>query len=498
MRTTVQAALFRTGIDLSEKVITGAGYTFAGLFIRTFITLGSVAILARLLQPRDFGLIAMATVVTELAALLANLGFGAVLIQKRRISRLQADTVFWISVVLGVVLALIVFAVSYASAAFFDEPMAGRLLRVLCWAFVFEELTAVPLALLARSMRFRAQFFAQVAMISARAFVAVSVAYLGYGVWSLVIGSMAASMVQCAWLMIVSGYIPRARIDTSFIRRNFVTSSSYFGGGLLFYVNSNADLMLVGRILGADALGLYQSARSLTDEIRARIAMPLQRVLFPAFSAMNEDPARFHGAILKSARLLALVVTPVGFGIAAVANDLVPVLYGAKWLPMAIPLQLVSISAAIRAACSIASPIFNSINRVGLSFQVSMVGTVFTLVAVVVGSRWGLVGVAAGILVSSLSAILGYEVAFRVAGLRTSAVRQVLMGPLIASGSMWGVVYAIRHALVDDRLGGPLVLSVTVLAGATWYLFAVIVAVKPHVRDALGVIALLRNRLKPR
>ena len=129
--TLVQAALHGSHTDLSGKVIKGASFTFAGMALRTLITLGSVAILARLLQPRDFGLIAMATIVTELGALFSNFGFGAVLIQRRTVTRLQLDTVFWISLGLGCLLAIVVFLISFGSAAFFDEPKTGQLLRAL-------------------------------------------------------------------------------------------------------------------------------------------------------------------------------------------------------------------------------------------------------------------------------------------------------------------------------------------------------------------------------
>ena len=493
-RTSLQEALFGSDTDLSGKVIRGAGFTFAGMVLRTLITLGSVAILARLLEPRDFGLIAMATVVTELGALFANFGFGAVLIQKRTVTRLQLDTVFWISLILGVVLAFGVFTASFASAAFFVEPKMGELLRALCWTFVLEEITVVPQAVLARMMRFTAPFYIQIATIMTRACVAVSAAYLGYGVWSLVMGSVAGAAVQAAAFLAVAQYWPRFRFNASFLRANFATSGSYFGGGLLFYVNSNADLMLIGRTLGAGALGFYQNARSLTDEIRSRIAVPLQRVLFPAFSAMQADRDRLQAAILRSGRLLALVVVPIGFGIAAVAPDLVPVLYGPKWIAMVLPLQLISISAAIRAACAMASPIFNSANRVGLSFRVGIAATLFTVVAILIGQHWGLAGVAAGVLVSSVFAIVGYRIALRIVGFRSSATRQILLGPILASIAMCGIVHMVRETMLSAELAAGPRLALLVGVGVFAYMAAALICAKSHTREALALAIAFRKR----
>ena len=136
--------------------------------------------------------------------------------------------------------------------------------------------------------------------------------------------------------------------------------------------------------LGASALGFYQNARSLTDEVRGRLAMPLQRVLFPAFSALQADQERLQRTVILSGRLLAAVIVPVGFGISAVADELVPVLYGPQWLDMISVLSMFGLSAAIRGSTAIASPLFNSRDHVGLSFRYNLIGTFITVVAILI------------------------------------------------------------------------------------------------------------------
>ncbi len=252
-------------------MVHGALFTFLGIALRTGVTIGSMAVLARLLTPADFGYIAMATVVTELAVLFSNFGFGSILIQRARLSRRHMDTMFWAAMLLGIVLSLAGWGLSFASQPLFGNELVGEFLRVLCVVFVLEELAVVPRSLLSRLMMFRADFMVQAGMILLRAGVAVVLA-LGFGVWSPVAGSIVGALVQSLMYLYFGGYWPRLRFSTAFLRSTWRTNGSYFGSGILYYLNSNVDLFLVGRMLGATSLGIYQNARSLTQEINARMA----------------------------------------------------------------------------------------------------------------------------------------------------------------------------------------------------------------------------------
>ncbi len=349
----VQKSFLTSSDNLGHRVVSGALFTFLGIALRTAITIGSMAVLARLLTPAEFGHLAMATVVTELAAVFANFGFGSILIQKYRISRIQIDTMHWSAIGLGVILTTLVFTLSFFASHFFQDEMVGPLLRVLCLSFILEEITIIPRSLLARRMQFKLDFYIQIGMLLSRASTAIVMALNGFGVWSLAGGALAGLMVQACVYQLLSGYWPRAKFSASFLRTTWRTNGGYFGNGILFYINSNVDFLLVGRTLGASMLGQYQNARSLTDEVRMRMVQPIQRVLFPAFSAIQNDPDRFRDGVLRSGRLLALTFIPMGFGIAAVAPELVKVLYGEQWLPMIPILQVISIATGLGAAASI-------------------------------------------------------------------------------------------------------------------------------------------------
>lgn len=488
--TLVRRAFRPSSADLGRRVVDGAAFTFLGIAFRIAVTLGSMAILARLLTPADFGHIAMATVITELAALFANFGFGSILIQRPRIARIQIDTMFWAACALGALLMATVFLLSFQAGALFNDARVGELLRVLCLSFLLEELSVVPRSLLARLLMFRMDFAVQALMLLCRAGVAVLMALTGWGVWSLVGGALAGLLAQSLAYLLLAGYCPRLRFSRAFLASTWRVNSGYFGNGILFYVNANFDLFLVGRLLGAVSLGYYQNARSLTDEVRTRMAIPLQRVLFPAFSAVQDDLPRFQAGILRSGRLLALAVIPVGFGIAAVAEELVPILYGPQWLAMIPILQIIAASSGIRAATTIGTPIYNATNRLGLAFRLYLLSTLIFTGSLYLGSHWGVTGVAWAVLATTPVSVVFLRVALGLVRLDTRAEWRMLGVPTLAALLMLLAIGLVRP-LLAGAVDAPLFrLALLVLFGVAVYVAAVLIMARSYLDD---LRALLRN-----
>lgn len=487
----VRSALVLHGNDLGYRVVRGAKFTILGIVLRTLITLGSVSILARLLSPADFGYMAMATIVTELAALFGNFGFASVLIQKRVITRLQMDTVFWASALLGLALTLTILVLSYFATWFFGEPTAGQLMRIMCLTFAIDGLVTVHGALISRLMKFYTDFWIQIITIAFRTAVAIVLAWQGFGVWSLVIGSLAGSALHLLLSISIIPYWPRLKFNLSYLRSTWKTNSSYFAGGLLFYANTNVDLLLIGRMVGATALGYYQNARSLTDEVRYRIAVPLQRVLFPAFSSLQDNISRLQDTVLRSGRLLAAIVFPVGIGIAATANELVPILYGEKWLAMIPVLKLLGISTALKGSTAIAIPLFNAANRVGLALRYNIIGTIIVVLCVVAASPWGIVAVAGAIALSALYSVFSFRVALGLIGLGWRSVGSMLAPPLLASTIMW-IAIEIARALLAGQLAGGVSLALHIALGIIVYPVALALLSPTILVDLKAVLAKMR------
>ena len=490
----VRRAFRASSSDLSLRVVQGASFAAAGMIVRIGITLMSMAILARLLSPADFGYVVMANVVTELAFVFSSFGLGEIIIQRKRLTRLQLDTVWWTSLAIGAVLTVLVACASFLLVVLFANPVSGELLRVLCLVFLLDQLTVVPNSLLSRLMMFRQLFIVQIVMLVSRAASAIALALWGAGVWSLVWAAVIASLAQllvCTWL---AGFRPRWRFTAAFLISTWRTNGSYFASGMLFYLSMNMDLAMVGRTLGAASLGYFQAARGLADDISARIAVPLQRVLFPAFSAVQDDLARFRYGVIRSGRLLALLTIPVGFGIAAVSEELVMILYGDQWLPMIALLQIVAPAAGLRAAATISRPIFQATNRIDLSLKLSVASTLILGVSVVLAIPWGLLGFAVAYAVNSLFVLIVLGVSAKLVKIENRELASMLMPPLAAALIMFAGVAMVRVAIEAGSPGLFLRFAGLTISGALIYCLSVFLLGRQHVGDLRDVISHFRAK----
>ncbi len=491
----VRRAFVLDSASLGRRVVSGAGYKFLGIALRTAISIGSTAILARLLAPAEFGYLAMATVITEFAALFGAFGFSNVLVQRRVINRLQLDTVFWATLLVGMLLAIAVFALSFFANWLFADPQVGPLLRVLCLTFVLNSLGAVPWVVLSRLMHFQTEFWLQIGIVIIRTAVAVAGAFAGYGVWSLVLGALTGALVGVLAGFVRVPFLPRFRFHLGLLTSTWRTSGSYFGSSALYYLNMNLDLLLIGRQLGAAPLGYYQSARSLTDEIRARIAMPIQHVLFPAFAAVQAERVRLQHLVMRAGRLLAAVVIPIGFGVSANATELVMVLYGEQWRPMIPVMSMFGLSASLRAATAIASPLFNASDRVGLALRYNLAGTVLTVAGIMLAVPYGVQTVAVAAAITSLYSLVSFRAGFLLIGLSTRHMAQVLGPPTVAALIMWLATAGLHQLIEAWRMHTSLLLLLQVVAGSAIYLAALHLLSRVYWQDFRQTASVMLRRI---
>lgn len=433
----LRAALYPDRTNMGQRVAMGTAWVFGLVGTRIVLTILSTSILARLLTPTDFGLNGMAAIIVEIAALLTNLGFGPILIQKPKLNRLSLDTAFWVSTGTGGALALIIVAIAYPASLFFSQP---ELIPILCVAglnFVVQEANVVPSAILNRLLKFKAEVLIQLLQIVIRIALAILIAWMGGGYWSLVLAPIIAGAIGTAINLWYVGYIPRLRFDNKFARSNWRASGSYLGSGLISHLLSNFDYMLVGRRFGAEQLGFYQTAFSLPEELRSRFSGPLQRVLMPTYSLMQADTGTFRVAFLRSIKLFSTAMLPMGFGMAATADLIVPLLYGEQWLPVIPLLKILALGGALRAVFSLTASVFAAKGVPQMAFKIQLVGAPLVLGLVYAGSHYGVMGVAWGMLVAQLTGLLSVPFAMILLEGKFFDFIRAIFSPLLASGLMF-------------------------------------------------------------
>jgi PST family polysaccharide transporter len=380
--------------DLREKALRG-GLAKAGAQAATFgLRIGAIAVLARLLEPREFGLIGMVTAVTGVLSLFKDAGLPLATVQRSSVTHDQLSTLFWLNVLVGALLAVFTLALALPLAAFYGEPRLVWITAALAPGFVLGGVGAQHAAILARGMRFTDLAAIDVASIFISAAVGVGMASAGYGYWSLVGMSLAAPAASSAGAWLVARWMPgRPR------RGADVTSMVQLGGTvtlntILVYVACNLDKALLGRFWGASAVGLYGRAYQLISIPTENLNGAVGGVALSAMSRLQGDPPRLKSYFLKGYALVLALTVPITIGCALFADEIVALLLGPRWVEAAPVLRLLTPTILVFALINPTFWLLFALGRLRRSLRMAMVMGPLVIVAYVLGLPYGPRGVA--------------------------------------------------------------------------------------------------------
>jgi PST family polysaccharide transporter len=359
-------------------------------------------VLARLLAPREFGLLTMVTVLTNFAVLVSDLGIGAALIQRRDVTREQLSSAFWL--VLGVATAL---AAAFALGAplvarLYGEPTLAPLVVAVSVTLVFDASSTIQRTRMAKALDFRRLSAVEGLALVASSAVAVAMAYRGWGAWSLAAQLVLLSAVPALLVWVVDDWSPRGRLDRAALGRLVPFGLRVSGARAANYWSQNLDNLLVGAVLGASELGAYAAAYSICFFPVQSLTNGLSRALYPMLCLVQEDAARLRSLYLRAVEALAFASFPLMLGLAVTAEPLVATLFGARWSAM-VPLLRIFALAGLAQSIAIENNVFGATGRADLRLRVEGLCKVNLIVGIVVGLRWGATGVAAGYAVASLA-----------------------------------------------------------------------------------------------
>lgn len=400
------------------------------------------AVLARLLPPADFGVVGAGLVVVEIVSQVVNAAVTPALVQRTRITKGLLGTAFWLSTGLSVVLYGLVFGVTPWIAGFFEMPALQTVLPALALLFVFDGVSAV-----ARARQQRALAFREVVVIRAAAdvvglgAVSVGLALAGYGVWALVGGRLAQSVLRAV------GFL--ARFPHPFTRARWEhlrDLASYGGGitlqGLLNSVARQGDALVVGRLLGASSLGLYNRAYKMMALPAAFLAESFNGVLFPVMSQVQNRTESLQNAVYRTTAILSLLLLPMTTTVSVLAPEIVLVVLGPNWRGAIGALQILAIGIFFRAGYKTGMTVLKARGRVYLAAGLQGVYAALVVIGAIIGARYGLEGVSVG-------AVLAVGVFF-VTG-TWAALHEI-------GGSGWTLIRAMVPGLVVSLIGGGMAL----------------------------------------
>ena len=420
--------------NLKGRSVRGGIVTLAAQAIKFTLQLGSTAVLARLLTPIDFGLVAMVSALTGFMWLFSDMGLSAVTVQRAQLVQSEVSALFWINVGLGVILAALGTALGPVLSWFYAEPRLTSVTIAISSTFILGGLTSQHYALLVRQMRFGAAAFVLSASFGVGVAVAITLASCGLGYWSLVWMIVANSFAALVLSWLLSGWRPSLPARSANLKAMLNFGGALTCGSLLTYAVRNADNVIVGRFRGANALGLYSKAYGLVLLPVQQLSSPLSGVLVPVLSRLQSEPERFRRYFLCAVGLLALVGMPLISFVFADARAFVLTLLGPNWIG-AVPLfRLLAAGAFVGIITGASDWVLISLGQANRLLQWYVVSAPLTVLSFLVGIRWGATGVASAFsIISCVLATPMFWWALRASPIRFEDVASALWRPAIAS-----------------------------------------------------------------
>lgn len=459
--------------DLEGRSVRGGAITLLSQGAKFVLGTGSTVVLARVLTPGDFGLIAMVAPVTGFVAMFKDLGLSVATVQRDHITHDQVSTLFWINVGISAVLMVITMALAPAVASFYGDDRATMVTVAFAAIFLLGGFTAQHQALLQRQMLYGRLAWIEICSLAVGVAVAIGAAIQGLGYWALVLmpASSAAIGLVLVWLM--SGWLPgRPRRGTG------VRSMLRFGGGLtgfniLNYAARNADDVLIGRFIGASALGLYSRAYSLLLLPIRMIRSPISAVAVPALSRLQQDESRYRRYVRTALALITFLSMPlVGFS-AVAAEEIILLVLGEQWLGAVTVFRVLALAALVQSFNVVTGWVYTSLGQTTRWFRWGLFSSGVTTASFVVGLPWGIEGVAIAYTTAVYLLLLpSLMFCFRRAPLSALDVLSVVWRPLVATAAGVLVLLLVAPRLLPTApliaaLGSELALFGFVYA-ATW------------------------------
>lgn len=414
-------------------------------------------IIARLLSPSDYGVIAMLAVFIAISQTFVDSGFSTALVRKIDRSESDNSTVFYFNIVVGLAVYVVMFFAAPFIAEFYQTPLLTQVTRVVSVTLIFSSFCVVQQALLTAKMDFKSQ--AKISLLSAiiSGGVGIALAYYGYGVWALVVQTVVASLLRMILLWVFSRWRPRAPFSKSSFRELFSFGSKLLASGLLDTLYNNAYTIVIGKLFSAANLGLYSRANQFAQFPSSNITGIIQRVTFPVLSSIQNEDERLRINYRKLIRMSGFIIFPLMIGLAAVANPLIEILLTEKWIGAVIYLQIICFAMMWFPIHAINLNLLQVKGRSDLFLRVEIIKKIIGVSILCITIPMGLLAMCYGRVVSSLLALIintyytgklinvGFVI--QMCDLLPSLIKSLIMGLLV-----WVVIMFFDSSIVKILL----------------------------------------------
>lgn len=455
--------------EFREKTVSGVTWSAGSQAGRQIIVLASNVVLARLLTPGDFGVIATAIIFSNFAFVLAETGFSMALIQREEVTEAHLSSTFWVNLATGAVLFALFVGLAPLAGRAYAEPRLVAVMRLISLMFLIYPLGMIHKVVLTRRLEFRSIAIVEILAAWVGGVSAVALAWYGAGLFSIALQFVIEFVVGAAALWVLCEWRPRFLFSLSAVRELTHYSVNLLMTSVLGYWVRNVDNLLIGLYLGAFQLGLYSRAYAVMLFPLSRVTWVFSRVMIRSFAIIREDPARVRELFLKLTRVVSLITVPMMLGVVATAEPFVACVFGRQWMAMVPVLRVLAVVGMVQSVTSAINGLYLSHDKMALNFRVAFWCQALQVTGIVVGLRWGILGVATGYALACVAAE-PFDAFFGlgIVGLR---LRDFVgnISPILLCGAVMAVAVAALEAALPASIAALPRLAVEVAAGAALY-----------------------------
>jgi O-antigen/teichoic acid export membrane protein len=448
----------------------GIVWSFFREGVSEMLTMPTAIIMARLLSPFDFGIAASTGFFVSLAKRLTNFGFNQALVRVKHLRPDHASSVFVVTLGTGLTAYFVLVLTADAIGAFFRAPQVAQVIPVVALQFITSSFGSVPAALMTRDMQFKRSAIADWIGGIGEALSAIWLGWSGYGFWSLAYSRVIGDTLNSAAKMALGGWRPSVRVSAAAMRELFSFGTGVFAKRFLDYAANNLDNVVVGRLLGVTALGFYDKAFMTMSKVLVRINTGGPMISFRIFALIHEERERFQRAFRNVVLATSLFSYPLLAALAASAPELIPVVYGARWISAVEPFQILCVAGALKVLNEYAGSALQASGQIWAQVSRQAVYTVLIVVFVAVLSAAGLTGAAWGVLVATtIMAAMMNLLLTRLTAISLSSIVAAQVPGILASVCVVGAIVGSRGVLLDVVTSPWRLLIVEMLVGAAAY-----------------------------
>jgi len=469
----VEPGMDKPPMELKQKALKGIIWSGAQTWGGRAVSFIVFVVLSRLLTPEAFGLVAMASLFITFIQTFQDQGFGDAIIQRSDLQQEHLDTAFWTNLLTGVLLTLVSIICSGLIATLFHQPQLVPIIRWLSLSFILAGLSSTQQAILRRQLAFKELTLRSVSAIFVGGVIGVVLAFLGFGVWSLVTQTLINGLVGIMVLWRVSHWRPSFHFSKKHFHDLFTFGVNIIGMNILNFFNRHADDLLIGYFLGPTLLGFYTIAYKLFGTMTELLTSVTNAVAFPTFSRLQNDSERMHRAFYQAVHYTSLIAFPAFIGMAVVAPELIPTLFGPQWTISIPVLRVLAFIGILLSIFYFHNSLVIAIGKPSWRLGMIFLNAITNVIAFAIAVRWGIIAVAAAYVIRGyLISPIEFWMVRKLAKIDLGFYFHQFIGPLAGSLAMTAVILGLEY-LWTDALSIQLQLAIYVITGSIIYLLTV-------------------------